>query len=121
MRLSLQASAAIAALSVCLAMPTIAQQSSSAAESLNALVAPVPTPLLNGKRAFISYELGDATAFPSPTVGARSGRTRFFARMKAWGRFELVLDPSDADVVFGVRFVNSPGMLSADQIGHFGR
>jgi hypothetical protein len=35
--------------------------------------------------------------------------------MKTWGRFELVLDPSDADVVFAVRFVDSPG-LSVPQI-----
>ena len=30
--------------------------------------------------------------------------------MKAWGRYELVLDPKDADVVFAIRFVESPGL-----------
>lgn len=118
MRLSLQASAAFAALSICFAMPTIAQQSSSATESLNALVAPVPTPLLNGKRAFISYELGDVSAFPAYySGGPERAYSEFFAQMKAWGRFELVLDPSDADVVFAVRFVDSPGSLPQIRLG----
>jgi hypothetical protein len=100
---------------VCLALfcviPVCAQQRSSAAKGINTLAAPVPTPLLNGKRAFISYELGDVTAFPSAySGGPERAYSEFFTQMKAWGRFELVMDPNDADVVFAIRFVDSPGL-----------
>jgi hypothetical protein len=100
-------------------MPAFAQVRSSAAKGINTLAAPVPTPLLNGKRAFISYELGDVTAFPSAySGGPERAYSEFFAQMKAWGRFELVMDPKDADVVFGIRFVDSPGLpLAQIRIG----
>jgi hypothetical protein len=94
------------------AMPICAQaQRSSSAKGINNVSAPVPAPLLNGKRAFISYELGDVTAFPSAySGGPERAYSEFFAQMKVWGRFELVMDPKDADVVFAVRFVESPGL-----------
>jgi hypothetical protein len=90
------------------ALPICAQRS-SAAKGINNLSAPVPTPLLNGKRVFISYELGDVTSFPSAySGGPERAYNEFFTQMKAWGRFELVMDPSDADLVFAVRFVDAP-------------
>jgi hypothetical protein len=108
--------AAVGVLSICGAITICAQVRSSAAKGINVLAAPVPTPLLNGKRAFISYELGDVTAFPTAySGGPERAYEEFFAQMKAWGRFELVIDPSDADVVFAIRFVDSPG-LSLPQI-----
>jgi hypothetical protein len=97
-------------------MPVCAQQRSSAAKGINTLAAPVPTPLLNGKRAFISYELGDITAFPSAySGGPERAYSEFFQQMKTWGRYQIVMDPGDADVVFAIRFVDSPG-LSLPQI-----
>jgi hypothetical protein len=112
----LKRSIALSALLTCCAIAVCAQQRSSAAKGINSLAAPVPTPLLNGKRAFISYELGDVTAFPSAySGGPERAYSEFFAQMKAWGRYELVMDPQDADVVFAIRFVDSPG-LSVPQI-----
>lgn len=101
------------------AMAAFAQVRSSAAKGINNLAAPVPTPLLNGKRAFISYELGDVSAFPTAySGGPERAYSEFFAQMKSWGRFELVMDPKDADVVFGIRFVDSPGLpLAQIRIG----
>jgi hypothetical protein len=111
MYLLLKKSVAVASLVLCCAMPVCAQQRSSAAKGVNTLAAPVPTPLLNGKRAFISYELGDVTAFPSAySGGPERAYSEFFNQMKTWGRYELVMDPSDADVVFAIRFVDSPGL-----------
>ena len=93
-----------------------AQQRSSAAKGVNTLSAPVPTPLLTGKRAFIAYELGDVTAFPSAySGGPERAYSEFFAQMKAWGHFDLVMDPQQADLVFAIRFVDAPG-LSVPQI-----
>jgi hypothetical protein len=114
----LKKSAVIFALLLCCAMPICAQQRSSAAKGINNLAAPIPTPLLNGKRAFISYELGDVTDFPSAySGGPERAYSEFSAQMKAWGRFQLVLDPQDADVVFAIRFVNSPGSLPQIRLG----
>jgi hypothetical protein len=111
MSLSSKQFVAMVGLSLCCAMPVCAQQRSSAAKGINSLAAPVPTPLLNGKRAFISYELGDVTAFPSAySGGPERAYSEFFTQMKAWGRYELMMDPSDADVVFAVHFVDSPGL-----------
>jgi hypothetical protein len=106
----------LSALSVACLDAAGAQQRSSAAKGVNTLEAPVPTPLLNGKRAFIAYELGDVTAFPSAySGGPERAYSEFFAQMKAWGHFDLVMDPQQADLVFAIRFVDSPG-LSFPQI-----
>ncbi|MGA3047315.1 MAG: hypothetical protein ABSD67_11865 [Terracidiphilus sp.] len=103
--------AALVGLCLCCAISVCAQQRSSAAKGVNRLAAPVPTPLLNGKRAFVSYELGDVTAFPSAySGGPERAYSEFFTQMRAWGRYELVMDPSEADVVFAIRFVDSPGL-----------
>lgn len=104
-------------LAMCCAGPVSAQvrswARSSAAKGINNLDAPVPAPLLNGRRAFISYEMGDVTAFPNRySGGPERAYSEFFAQMASWGRFELVMDPKDADVVFAVRFVNPPELLS---------
>ena len=111
MRLSSKHFIALVALTFYCAIPACAQQRSSAAKGINSLNAPVPTPLLNGKRAFISYELGDVTAFPNAySGGPERAYNEFYAQMKAWGRYQLVMDPSDAGLVFAVRFVDSPGL-----------
>jgi hypothetical protein len=118
MNLSLQRFVAAGALLACCAVPVCSQQKSSPAAGVNNLAAPVPTPLLNGKRAFISYELGDVTDFPDAySGGPERAYSEFFAQMNAWGRFQLVLDPSDADVIFAVRFVNSPGSPAQIRVG----
>ena len=65
----LKKSAVIFALLLCCAMPICAQQRSSAAKGINNLAAPIPTPLLNGKRAFISYERRRRNRLPSAYSG----------------------------------------------------
>lgn len=91
---------------------------SSADVGVNTVQAPVPTPLLNGKRAFISYELGDVTAFPEAySGGPERAYGEFYAAMKTWGRYELVADPADADVVFAVRFSDPAGGTPQIRIG----
>jgi hypothetical protein len=97
-----------------LAVPAPAQfrsDRSSAEVGINNVNAPVPDPLTKGKRAFISYELGDVTAFPSSySGGPERAYGEFYSQMKAWGRYELVSDPKNADVIFAVRFVDPPNI-----------
>ncbi|WP_263355934.1 hypothetical protein [Acidicapsa ligni] len=91
---------------------------SSAVAGVNNVQAPIPTPLLNGKKAFISYELGDVTAFPDAySGGPERAYGEFYSAMKAWNRYELVADPNDADVVFAVRFVDPPNTVPQIRIG----
>jgi hypothetical protein len=112
MLLFLKRPALLGLLLMCCAAAVCAGQKSSAAKGINTLAAPIPAPLLNGRKAFISYELGDVTAFPDRySGGPERAYNEFFAQMKTWGRYELVLDPKDADLIFAVRFVDSPGLL----------
>ena len=83
---------------------------------VNSSSAPVPAPILQGKKAFISFELGDVSSFPSTySGGPERAYNEFFQGMLQWGRYQLVSDPKDADVIFAIRFVDSPG-LSSPQI-----
>ena len=99
---------------VALALPAAAQfrsDHSSAEVGINTVNAPIPAPLLKGKRAFISYEIGDVTAFPSSySGGPERAYAEFYEQMKTWGRYQLVDDPKDADLIFAVRFVDPPSI-----------
>ena len=104
---------------LCLAAwPLAGQKPSSARVGVNRTGAPVPDPLLIGKRAFVSYELGDVTDFPSGySGGPERAYSEFYGQMKQWGHYELVSDPKDADLVFAIRFVNPPGVLPQIRLG----
>ncbi len=91
---------------------------SSADVGVNNVQAPVPTPMLNGKKAFISYELGDVTAFPNAySGGPERAYGEFYSAMRTWNRYDLVADPAQADIVFAVRFVDSPNTVPQIRIG----
>jgi hypothetical protein len=95
-----------------------APKKSSADVGINIDKAPVPTPLLQGKKAFISYELGDVTAFPDAySGGPERAYAEFYSAMEAWNRYKLVADPKDADIVFAVRFVDPPNTVPQIRIG----
>lgn len=81
------------------------------AAPVNSSAAPVPAPILQGKKAFISFELGDVSSFPSTySGGPERAYSEFFQGMAEWGHYQLVADPRDADVIFAIRFVDSPGL-----------
>ena len=83
---------------------------------VNASAAPVPAPIVQGKKAFVSFELGDVSAFPSVySGGPERAYAEFYQGMQQWDRYQLVSDPKDADIVLGIRFVEAPG-LNAPQI-----
>lgn len=63
--------------------------------------APVPPALLNARKVFISNAGSDSGLFPHPFSGDPDrGYSEVYAGLKAWGRYELVSDPNDADLVF---------------------
>lgn len=91
-------------------------QLSSSAKGINTANAPVPTPLLSGKKVFVSFDPGDVLAFPSVySGGPERAYNEFYADMKQWGHYDLVLDPKDADLIFSIRFVEGGG-LSCPQV-----
>ena len=73
--------------------------------------APVPTRIASAKKAFISNAgeqrnpSGDLYFSGSP---ARA-YNQFYAAMKDWGRYELVPDPADADLVLEIRLADIQG------------
>ena len=82
---------------------------SSAAKGINGAQAPVPAPLLEGKKVFVSFDPGDVLAFPSVySGGPERAYDELYADMQKWNHYTLVLDPKDADLIFSVRFVESP-------------
>jgi hypothetical protein len=82
--------------------------------------APIPTQIRAAKRVFVSNMGGECQNFNSPGfnfgVGQplRHGQVSaavptaydgLYSALKDWGRFELVLTPSDADLVFQIHVV----------------
>jgi hypothetical protein len=72
-----------------------------------------PAPLLGqirtAKKIFISNLGADAISAPVFRKEGEIDKTynRFYAAMKAWGRYTLVDNPDDADQVFEIRFVTA--------------
>ncbi len=69
--------------------------------------APLPAQILSGKKVFVSFAGGENLNTPIGAIfSGGSGRVynQFYAAMKDWGRYELVLTPGDADLVFQIGF-----------------
>ena len=69
-------------------------------------LAAVPPALLNAKTVFISNAGADSGLFPHPFSGDPDrAYNEFYAAMQSWGRYQLVADPSEADVVLELRLI----------------
>jgi hypothetical protein len=68
-------------------------------------VAPLPAQIVGAKKVFISFGGGD-----SPNSGYSGGQERtynaFYAAVKGTGKYQLVLTPSESDLVFEISFEN---------------
>ncbi|MFZ0908036.1 MAG: hypothetical protein WCC76_19440 [Candidatus Acidiferrales bacterium] len=75
--------------------------------------APLPPQLNSAKKVFVSNAGSDGSLFPGAFKG-QPDRTydEFYAEMKGWGRYKLVLAPADAELVFEIKFVAPIGMVS---------
>ena len=73
-------------------------------------LAPVPPALLNAKTVFISNAGADSGLFPHPFSGDPDRPyNEFYAAVQSWGHYQVVGDPSDADVVFELHLVAPNG------------
>lgn len=68
--------------------------------------APIPSQIVNAKKVFISNAGADADVITTfkRMAQSRLPYDRFYSEMKRWGRYELVSAPSEADLVFEIRF-----------------
>ena len=76
------------------------------AQSPNKDNAPIPNQIFDAKKVFISNAAADANVITTLRRMGQPGLPydRFYSEMKAWGRYELVSTPADADLVFEIRF-----------------
>jgi hypothetical protein len=73
-------------------------------------LAPVPPALLNAKTVFISNAGADSGLFPHPFSGDPDrAYNEFYAGLQSWGRYQVVTDPSEADVVFELQLIAPNG------------
>jgi len=68
--------------------------------------APIPAQIITAKKVFIANGGGDKSGYDGATYSGGPDRAynEFYAVMKAWGRYELVGSPGEADLVFEIRF-----------------
>ena len=78
--------------------------------------APVPPGLLAAKKVFVSNAGSDSGLFPHPFSGIpERPYQEFYADLQASGLYQLVENPSDADLVFELRLTAPYGPSTADK------
>jgi len=78
--------------------------------------APVPSALRNAKTIFVSNAGADSGLFPQPFTGTPSRPyAEFYNELKALGRYELVDDPSAADLVLELQLTAPSGPQSPNK------
>ncbi|WP_260706265.1 hypothetical protein [Edaphobacter flagellatus] len=78
--------------------------------------APVPPALYAAKKVFISNAGGDSGLFPHPFSGSPSrAYDAFYAGVKQLGRFDLVSDPTEADLVLEIQLTAPNGPTNANK------
>src|SRR5580698_1305668 len=94
-----------------------AQTSPGGAPPPAATLAPVPPALWNAKTVFISNAGADSGLFPHPFSGDPDRPyNQFYSAMQSWGRYEIVGDPSQADIVIELQLIAPPGPSSGNKV-----
>src|SRR5215467_6363378 len=70
----------------------------------NVLPAPVPSQIYTGKKVFVSNAGGDINHLYSGEP--QRLYNQFYACLKSWGRYDLVGNPAEADLVLEISFIN---------------
>jgi hypothetical protein len=86
------------------------QQQQQQSQSPDAPPAPVPPAIFAAKKVFLSNAGADSGLFPHPFSGSQDrAYNQFFAALQKWGRYDLVSDPDEADLVFQLRLTAPSG------------
>jgi hypothetical protein len=79
-------------------------------------VAPMPSPLVAGKKVFLSNAGADAGLFPHPFSGDTARAYNYlYKALLVDGKYKLVRDPGQADLVFEIRLTAPNGPSSGDK------
>jgi hypothetical protein len=72
--------------------------------------APVPPVIFTAKRVFVSNAGADSRLFPHPFSGnADRAYDQFYGALQGWGRYELVAEPEEAELVFELQLMGPSG------------
>jgi hypothetical protein len=77
--------------------------------------APLPSQILTAKKAFIS-NAGGLLDLNMVSGDPRRDYNQFYATIQAWGRYELVASPADADLVLQISIIYIPRQMGAEVI-----
>ncbi|MGZ7056605.1 MAG: hypothetical protein ACXVK3_13845 [Candidatus Angelobacter sp.] len=67
--------------------------------------APIPSQIFSAKKVFLSNAVGDTDISPDHISGGpERAYNQLYAGMKAWGRYDLVSTPADAELIFETDF-----------------
>jgi hypothetical protein len=98
------------------AIPLAARQQQQQQPTPDALAAPVPPAIFSARKVFLSNAGSDSGLFPHPFTGTQDrAYNQFYAAMQKWGRYELVSDPDQADLVFELRLTAPNGPANPDK------
>jgi hypothetical protein len=72
--------------------------------------APIPPAIFAAKKVFLSNGGADSGLFPHPFSGYQDRvYNQFYVAMQSWGRYELVSEPDEADLVFELKLLAPNG------------
>lgn len=78
--------------------------------------APVPPALFTAKKVFVSNAGADSGLFPHPFSGSPDRPyNQFYAAVQEWGRYELVAEPQEAELVFEIQLIAPNGPTNANK------
>jgi hypothetical protein len=79
--------------------------------------APVPPALLQATKIFVSNAGADSGLFPSPFSGdVNRGYNQLYAGLKASGKYQLVDDPGEADLVLELQLTAPNGPTNGSKV-----
>lgn len=79
------------------------------------VVAPLPSQLLTAKKVFIS-NAGGLLDLNMVSGDRRRDYNQFYTAIQAWGRYELVASPADADLVLQISIIYIPRQIGTDVV-----
>lgn len=96
----------VAVVVVATSLASVSAVFAQSAKPVPAGPAPVPARILGAKKVFIANAGGDERSTTDPLYNGGPDRTYdgLYAALKSWGRYELVNDPADADLVMEIKF-----------------
>jgi hypothetical protein len=84
------------------------------AQSVNStFVAPLPSQILTAKKAFIS-NAGGLLDINIVSGDRRRDYNQFYAAIQAWGHYELVASPAEADLVLQISITYIPRQMATE-------